>query len=327
MTYDSKIALLSGTIDYAGTFPPAALALEKAIQRAACWRNEGKNPWLMGKMVLPVTDIKKLSSSMLFQNGSDGSPWLFAALGTPSPDSTAREFYKTVEWDLRELRRCREKWFYSSCRQEVISYETKLPSSVVSSSSPTKIYEFISPVLERTASLASNEVQDLFFEISFEGNWRASIQDTCEALVRWLDENDELDLIPGIKFRTGGAVVPTTEQLAEAVSKVTRHRLRFKATQGLHHAVTSGKNFGFVNLFAALNLAQGYGSEAFTVENVEACLLEDKAQNFKFEQNRFAWKEFSMTCDEIEVARRYHGATFGSCSLDEPDEDLCKEFP
>lgn len=327
MTYDSKLALLGSIIDYAGTFPPAALSLEKALQRASSWRKQGKYPWLMNKMVLPVADITKLSPSILYMNGADGSPWLMAALGTACQSDNPAEFYKTVEWDLRELRRCQEKGNSSSCRLEVVSYETKLPAPVVVSKSPSKILDFISPVLERTAHLTSNGIKDLFFEISLEGDWKQTISNTAKALVDWLDENDELDLIPGIKFRTGGAYVPSSEELAEAISQVTSHGLRFKATQGLHHAVTRGKDFGFVNLFSALALAQGYGAEKFGPQEIKICLEETSAKNFKFEKNQFSWKEFSMTAEEIEVARRSHGATFGSCSLDEPDESLLKEFP
>jgi hypothetical protein len=326
MTYNSKIALLGGAIDYAGTFPPAALTLEKAIQRASRWRREGKHPWLMNKMVLPVADIKKLSASFLYENGADGSPWFLAALGTPCQSEIPTDFYKTVEWDLRELRRCREKGFYSSCRLDIVSYETKIPVGVLTQKSAIKVYDFISPVLERTANLASSEIKDFYFEVSFEGDWKASLENMVRALVDWLDENDELDLIPGIKVRTGGALVPSVEQLAEAVSKVTSHGLRFKATQGLHHALTHGKDFGFVNLFASLCLAQGYGAEAFGVPQIEACLQETKSENFHFEQDKFSWNRFTMTHDEIEAARRSHGAAFGSCSLDEPDEDLFKEF-
>lgn len=327
MTYDSKIALLGGAIDYAGTFPPAALPLEKAIQRASRWRQEGKHPWLLNKMVLPVADIKKLTASYLYEQGADGSPWLFAALGTPCQSELPAEFYKTVEWDLRELRRCREKWFYSSCRQDVISYETKLPASLFSHDSVSKIFDFISPVLERTPHLTSNEIGDLFFEISFEGDWEKTIDNTVKALVEWLDENEELDLIPGLKFRTGGNYVPSGAQLAHAISQVTSHNLRFKATQGLHHALSHGKDFGFVNLFASLCFAQGYGPEEFGDSRIEECLSDSNRANFEFKKEGFCWKNFSMTSEEIEVARRAHGATFGSCSLDEPDEDLRKEFP
>lgn len=330
MSYSSKIALLGGSIDYAGTFPPAALSLEKALQRASRWYREGKHPWLMNKVILPVAEIKKLNPGFLFDQGSDGSPLLLAALGTPcqsGQENNPSEFYKTVEWDLRELRRCRERGYYSSCRQEVISYETKLPTTVTALKSSTKIYDFVSPVLERTSHLTSSSIRDLFFEVSWDGDWESSILYTIDSLVQWLDENDDLDLIPGLKFRTGGAYVPTAAQLATAVSKVTSHGLRFKATQGLHAAVTHDKDFGFVNLFAAINFAQGYGPEEFGTQNIEACLSELEPKNFKFEKDRFSWREFSMTCEEIEVARRSHGATFGSCSLDEPDQDLLKEFP
>lgn len=326
MTYNSKVALLGGAIDYAGTFPPAALSLENAIKRASTWRLQGKHPWLMNKVVLPVGDIKKLSSSFLYEHGADGSPWLFAALGTPCQSESPGDFYKTVEWDLRELRRCREKWFYSSCRQDVVSYETKLPPSVLANSSSQSVYDFISPVLDRTAHLASNEIGDFYFEVSFDCDWKQNIENVSKALTQWLEENEELDLIPGLKFRTGGNYVPSSVQLAQAILSTTSHGLRFKATQGLHHALSHGQDFGFVNLFAALCFAQGYGPQEFGLSQIEECLLDSKKESFDFKKESFSWNNFSMTNEEIEVARRSHGATFGSCSLDEPDEDLEKEF-
>ena len=48
----SAKALLSGLIDYAGLFPPAALSMEEAVRNYARYR-EGEHAWMLGKFVVP----------------------------------------------------------------------------------------------------------------------------------------------------------------------------------------------------------------------------------------------------------------------------------
>ncbi|NDD05801.1 MAG: hypothetical protein EB078_12930, partial [Proteobacteria bacterium] len=59
--YSGKHSLLSGTIDYAGMFPPASLDLASTLKRAATFRNDGIHPWLMNRVVLALPEFKKLS--------------------------------------------------------------------------------------------------------------------------------------------------------------------------------------------------------------------------------------------------------------------------
>ena len=47
----SQKALLSGLIDYAGLFPPAALSMEEAVRNYARYR-EGEHAWMLGKFVV-----------------------------------------------------------------------------------------------------------------------------------------------------------------------------------------------------------------------------------------------------------------------------------
>ena len=122
-------------------------------------------------------------------------------------------------------------------------------------------------------------------------------------------------------------MVPTAEQLASAVLLCVSRGLRFKATQGLHHALTSkntdGKEtHGFVNLFAALAFAQVLGADAFGLKEIGRCLGSENPKDFEFGESALHWFDYEIDCDAIESARRQHAATFGSCSLDEPDADL-----
>ncbi|HEX3582953.1 MAG TPA: hypothetical protein VH087_14390, partial [Thermoanaerobaculia bacterium] len=48
----SAKALLSGLIDYAGLFPPAALSMDEAVRNYARYR-EGEHAWILGKFVVP----------------------------------------------------------------------------------------------------------------------------------------------------------------------------------------------------------------------------------------------------------------------------------
>ena len=83
MSYSAKIALLGGVIDYAGTFPPAALPFPEAIKTVNSFRARATHPWLVGRLALPVSLIKQLDARVLFESGGNGSPWLIAALGNP----------------------------------------------------------------------------------------------------------------------------------------------------------------------------------------------------------------------------------------------------
>ena len=316
----SQLALLGSTIDYAGTFPPAALSLEKALEKAATFRNTGKHPWLMAKVVLPLSDIKKISTASLVAANSDGTPWLFAALGTSITEAGAAAFEKTIEWDLREIAHLNERRLTGAIRQSVVSYEAKLPIDS-SENLRHELFGSIESVLQKLPELLRDRV-DPYFELQPGAYWAPKTVALIESLAVWVEENGSLGIVPGIKVRTGGAVIPSSQELAEILAACLKYGIRFKATQGLHAPFTHKKALGFVNLFGALALGGVLGEEEFGKPKILECLDCEEANVFRFDENTFSWKSHRIETDQIEVARRRHGATFGSCSLDEPDEFL-----
>jgi len=313
MKYSSKVALLGGVIDYAGTFPPAALSLEKALRRAATFRSEGKHPWLMGKVALPLVDIKKLTTRLLFESGANGAAWIFTALGSPAQGNGPADFQRAVEWDLRELGHWRDRSAESPFRLSIVGYEMKVPDGA----------EGVLPaVLDRLAELAPDVTP--FFEMGAGDAGKARLDRAAGALAAWADEHPKA-AVPGIKIRTGGQSVPSTEDVADAIMAGSGRGLRFKATQGLHEAITHGESLGFVNLFATLAFAYAFEKEKFGKRQAVDCLGAPAKELILSEA--LSWREFTLSAEEIEAARRRHGAAFGSCSVDEPDESLAKEFP
>ncbi len=314
--YTAKAALFSGIIDYAGTFPPAALPLKDALKFNTEYRKNAKHPWLWSKMALNLSDLKNLDAKTLFENGFDGNPLVVAILGTPFTGTSATEYIKHIEWDLREVEHCKKRSFQSSARQLFLSYETKLPEGI-------ELKSILDPVLTRFAELSELEP---FFEVSFGKDFEKNLKEAVQLCAQWKEDNDEVEFTPGIKIRTGGKYLPTSEELSKAVLAITSHRLRFKATQGLHHAISNAEGFGFANLFIALNLAQAYGEMDFGLKEIKACLEEKNGKNFQFSKDVFKYQKFELSCEDIEKARRVHSATFGSCSLDEPDAFLEEEL-
>ena len=324
--YSSKVALLSRTIDFAGMFPPASLDFDSSLKKAASFRSNSKNPWLMNRVVLGLEETKKLTPEKLFTLGADGNPWLLSVLGKSTLAKSPEEFVKSIAWDFREMRRIEERYLQSSCRIDQTSYELPLPSSVFAAGQGIFSGEFIFPALEQVESIWLGRM-DVFFEISFEGAWEDTVTGVCRVLSEWLSKNSDSWINPGLKIRTGGKWIPRPEQLALAINGCAAHGLKIKATQGLHRPLSQEGAFGFINLLAAINFAYSLGQDQFSLSDIQDCLLSQKAQDFNFAPSEFCWKQHSLTNEEIESARKTHAAAFGSCSLDEPDEYLSKEFP
>jgi hypothetical protein len=110
------------------------------------------------------------------------------------------------------------------------------------------------------------------------------------------------------KLRCGGARVPAVEEVAAFVRRCRDGGLRFKATAGLHHALPTGGEYGFLNLLAACV----FGEEEAMLTTRELSL---DAESFRAD-GRSADAE---TCARV---RRELFASIGSCSFDEPVGEL-----
>jgi hypothetical protein len=107
-----------------------------------------------------------------------------------------------------------------------------------------------------------------------------------------------------------GPEPPPVEALAAFVSACRAAGVAFKATAGLHHAVRSGGQHGFLNLLAAAI----FGDE-------ERALAEVDRDAFRLDDD-FGWRNRSAGPKEIARVRRELFASVGSCSFTEPVQEL-----
>jgi hypothetical protein len=126
------------------------------------------------------------------------------------------------------------------------------------------------------------------------------------------------------KVRCGGTTVPTPESLAGFVAGCAARDLSWKATAGLHHPFRKADQHGFLNLLAAAGLAASEetsdgapsGPRASAAELADV-LADDDPTHFALDQAGLRWR--GRRVDEL---ARTRFAGFGSCSFDEPVEDL-----
>lgn len=161
------------------------------------------------------------------------------------------------------------------------------------------------------------------------------------------------------KIRTGGLVdtaFPAAEKVAQFIVRCSEAKVAFKATAGLHHPLRCvrpltyaadaprGMMHGFLNVFLAACLYGGLGEQVDSDyrEQVKsamlAILLNETPANFVFEDDKATLRgmqtetshgmvrnsnyELTVSTEVIRHARQNFAIAFGSCSFEEPIEDL-----
>ena len=135
------------------------------------------------------------------------------------------------------------------------------------------------------------------------------------------------------KIRMGGVVAeafPSISAVVPILEALTRLRLPFKATAGLHHPIRScrpltyeaqsakGTMYGFLNVLcaAAVLYFGGQSSEA------EKILWEEDSSAWQLSPDALQWRHLKWTLDQISRLRREFFISIGSCSFEEPIQDL-----
>jgi hypothetical protein len=132
----------------------------------------------------------------------------------------------------------------------------------------------------------------------------------------------------GAKIRTGGQTaeaIPSCLEVANFISLCRDAGIFWKATAGLHHpfrrqdAALGTRMHGYLNVLVASVLADVHGLAA---ENVQQILEDENPSHFRFEGDTLAYGDWSATAGQINAARQRGLRSFGSCSFEEPVNDL-----
>ncbi len=313
-------ALLDGLIDYAGLFPPVFLDLEAAVEEYGRHRS-GPHAWMLQRFIAPASRLVEGDdpSAVLDAHASlfqSGAPWSFSVLGLGLEDG--------------------ESWLDAARRTLEVAraFDARHNSATVCDR-----FEIRLPVaLARDASALEDALTDLEAEYRSAGDAgpRAALEvpfledastvgPAAQAVV---DVNGRAGRPAfALKFRCGGVtpdLVPDAETLASAVLEAVRAGAPFKATAGLHHPLPNhdeavgARMHGFLGVFGGAALARLHGLGPDDLAEI----IDDGDPSSWSIEDGLQWRSLRATAAEVADARQQAALSFGSCSFDEPIEDL-----
>ncbi|PYK43976.1 MAG: hypothetical protein DME53_10080 [Verrucomicrobia bacterium] len=291
-------ALLTSAIDYAGMFPPCSLALEPALQNHASYVRSPE-AWMLNTFVLPVQQFN--SARPLLSNFDPLHPLRVTALGpkTANMDSFL-DALEDADLAIRSFSK------YGVDLVSIAQLEMFLPDDV--------------------EQVCLKKAKEIIGDLPVF--WEAPPDKAEKTIASLAKHNSDQDVATfGYKLRTGGVTAdafPTSAQIARALVKAGRHQLAIKFTAGLHHPMrqfreeVKTKMHGFLNVLGAAVLAAEHQWDA----NQAVMMLEDEdPESFSFTDDFFAWRDWKIDTERLK-SRRSLVRSFGSCSFDEPRDDL-----
>jgi len=294
----SLSALLNHSIDYAGMFPPCSLNLESALRNQLEYVRSPE-AWMLGAFVLP---IEQFDAAKLLLSEFDPSHTLrVAALGPKTANADAfMDALEDTDAAMRSLAR----------------YDVDLVSI-------SQLEMFLPPDVD----LAALKEAKLIIG-DFPVFWEAPPERAQETIALLAEYNSgEGSATLGYKLRTGGVTpdaFPSSAQIAGALVTPGTHQLPIKLTAGLHHPLrqfrdeVKTKMHGFLNVLGAAVLAAEHRWDA---QQTAMMLDDENARSFSFTDDFFAWREWKIETERLRYRRKFV-RSFGSCSFDEPREDL-----
>lgn len=287
---ESIRVLLAEIVDYAGLFPPALLSMPEAVINYAAYKNSNYD-WMLGRFVVPVSRLDEFAASAedFFSRGVES--WRLSVLASEN-------IYETV--------------------RQIEDFNARYAPHVICDALEVKAD---SNLLIEKASEALPPNLTTYFEIP--------LSEDLPDLISTLAVNRQR-----AKIRTGGIVktaFPGVKQITRFMRLSLAANVPFKATAGLHHPLrcrraltyerdaATGVMNGFLNVF----LAAGFLRQGVKSGMVEELLQDEEAENFKFDETGVCWRqEYFLSVVELKILREKGIISFGSCSFNEPLEDL-----
>lgn len=280
----STQALLSGLIDYAGLFPPAGLGMEAAVANYARYLRSPE-AWMLGRFIVPVSRLAEFETAAA---SVDGGAWRLSVLGGDD-----------IRADIDRIGAFNAE---NAGRFEIDVIELKAVSDVQAAMGGMP------------AGLTP------YFEIPIGEDPTDPVRAIGEAGGR-------------AKVRTGAVTadgIPSSGDLARFIRACAEEDVAFKATAGLHHPVRatfrltydpdsdSAMMHGFLNVF----LAAAFAYNGLETERLVEVLEETSTEAFVFESGSISWRDQLTVRGQLRVTRSEFAIAFGSCSFEEPVDDL-----
>ena len=279
-------ALLSGLIDYAGLFPPAALDMKTAVANYARYL-AGQDAWALGRFVLPVARFAEFEVAMADVQPIE--PWGISALIGGSYDSDLAEVDRFNKRNAGKARidsiEAKASTSDEICQIRAVVRGTIIPYFEIPPSRAGQLLGTIAAIHGRAKIRTGGVTHDAF--------------PSTETVARFL-------------FDCAWSKLPfkATAGLHHPVRCLKPLTYETNAPKGMMH--------GFLNVFFAASCAEHKAS----VEQLMDLLERTSPKEFRFYDEYAQFANHQITTNAIRHARRSFAISFGSCSFEEPLADL-----
>ncbi len=299
--------LTEGLIDYAGLFPPAKLSMQAATENYARYLRS-EDSWMLSRFICLASQLPEFTEAAAVlmpgthatsgyrEHVDDVAPWrLSVVIDGPLDDALDLIDAFNEHHSLED-----------SGLATIDTIEVRAPDAAFIDQSLEQIPEGLTP----------------FFEIDPASDIRGPIAALAGESAF-------------AKIRCGGVkpeMIPPIEQVAAFIDTCGHAEVGFKATAGLHHPLRAEQALtydddppravmhGFLNVFLASAFRRQ--SPRFNASAIEQLLAETDPQSLTFEDTHVTWRDHQIEVAAIALARESFSLAFGSCSFDEPREDL-----
>ena len=287
-------ALLSGMVDYAGLFPPAQLALEKAVHEYAVHLGEAE-AWVLGRFIIPAQRLEELEPYLVLFSET----FRIVALGKGGRSED--EYLKNLNRDLNAIETFRTA---HGAAVSVESFEARLPPL---------------PVADAFVASVASRLREAGLAQSHEFAVDDHLEPTMAALAA---------AGAGAKLRCGGVTAdtfPTPEQVARFIVAARDAGVPAKFTAGLHHPVrhfsddVQTEMHGFLNLYVGGMLAHTTG---FGWQELASVIADQSPDAFALTGVGVEWRGRLVRSEDAARLRENALLGQGSCSFVEPVADL-----
>jgi hypothetical protein len=282
-------ALLTGIVDYAGLFPPAALDMPTAVRNYASYRRDPA-AWMLGRFVLPVARLDELVAAWSSVDASDGSAWRLSGLLGPDLDA--------------DVARARVFNGANHGRAVIDSLEVKLTSATE---------------IDHAASLVRDSFE-LFIEIPGEPDPAPLIEEIrrVSALAKIRTGGVTADSIPSTE-----TVVRFIRRCLEAdvpfkATAGLHHPLRADHPLSDEPDAPHGVMIGYLNLFLAAGFMRAGMDDVVAIELLD----EQDPTAIVIGAETIMWRDHSIQSGDLRALRAEMALSFGSCSFREPVDEL-----
>ncbi len=293
-------ALMGGILDYAGLFPPAKLDMAPTVANYSAYRT-GDDRWMLGRLIVPVSRLDEFErSAVSFLPSRADDAWPISALLSPVAENKFELELERIEKFNTDHADPRLSSRHGSAHIDTVEVAANAPAQIdrLLDALPDHLFPYV--------------------ELPVESDPRG--------LITSLAGSDA-----GAKVRTGGLTpraYPSPADLARFIAACAASDVPFKATAGLHHplrhvnAAVGCDEFGHLNVFLAATIAFIERDAGANEAELVALLEEREASAFRFGETSVTWRQHSLDHRQILNSRQRFAHAFGSCSFDEPLEDL-----